>query len=64
MARTDGSPKDVDHEIFSVFTVLDQNQSPYHKRNVCRYARDPAFVDGNCSGAAVLGGEPVAVGGE
>jgi manganese oxidase len=45
MARADGSPKDVDREIFSVFTILDENQSPYLERNVRRYARHPGSVD-------------------
>lgn len=45
MARADGSPKDVDRQIFSLFTVLDENQSPYLQRNVRRYARDPGSVD-------------------
>jgi FtsP/CotA-like multicopper oxidase with cupredoxin domain len=45
MARPDGSPADVDREIFSLFMVVDENQSPYLARNVRRYARDPATVD-------------------
>ena len=45
MARPDGSPADVDREIFSVFMVMDENQSPYLARNVRRYARSPRSVD-------------------
>jgi FtsP/CotA-like multicopper oxidase with cupredoxin domain len=45
MARPDGSPMDVDREIFSLFMVMDENQSPYLARNVRRYARDPRSVD-------------------
>jgi len=45
MARADGSPKDVDREIFSLFMVIDENQSLYLQRNVRRYARNPGSVD-------------------
>jgi manganese oxidase len=45
MARPDGSPMDVDREIFSLFMVVDENQSPYLARNVRRYARSPRSVD-------------------
>jgi FtsP/CotA-like multicopper oxidase with cupredoxin domain len=45
MARPDGSPSDVDREIFSLFMVVDENQSPYLRRNVRRHARDPRSVD-------------------
>jgi FtsP/CotA-like multicopper oxidase with cupredoxin domain len=45
MARPDGSPADVDRELFSVFMVMDENQSPYLARNVRRYARNPRSVD-------------------
>lgn len=44
-ARPDGSPKDVDREIFSLFMVVDENQSPYLRRNIRRYARSPTSVD-------------------
>lgn len=44
-ARADGSPKDVDREIFSAYMVVDENQSPYLERNVRRYARRPSSVD-------------------
>ena len=29
MARPDGSPKDVDREIFALFSVMNENQSPF-----------------------------------
>ncbi|MCA1677959.1 MAG: multicopper oxidase domain-containing protein [Actinobacteria bacterium] len=45
MARANGSPKDVDRELFSLFMVLDENQSPYLQRNIRRYAREPSAVD-------------------
>jgi FtsP/CotA-like multicopper oxidase with cupredoxin domain len=45
MARPDGSPMDVDREIFSLFMVVDENQSQYLDQNVRRYARDPRSVN-------------------
>jgi len=47
MARDDGSPKDVDREIFALFMVADENQSLYLHRNIRRYAGDPSSVDPN-----------------
>jgi manganese oxidase len=44
MARPDGSPMDVDRELFSLFMVVDENQSQYLAQNVRRYARDPRSV--------------------
>jgi hypothetical protein len=53
-ARPDGSPKDVDRELFSLFEVDDENSSPFLDENVRRYARGPApdpedeeFVESN-----------------
>jgi hephaestin len=37
-ARADGSPKDVDREVFALFSVLDENASPYLEANIQRYA--------------------------
>ena len=37
MARTDGSPKDVDRQFVALFMVADENQSPYLERNMRRY---------------------------
>ncbi len=45
MARPDGRPKDVDRELVTLFSVLDENASHYLLRNVRRYAharRPPA----------------------
>jgi hephaestin len=44
-ARPDGSPADVDREFVSLFTVMDENASPYLEENVRRFAADPAGVD-------------------
>jgi FtsP/CotA-like multicopper oxidase with cupredoxin domain len=45
MARPDGSPMDVDREIFSLFMVVDENQSQYLRQNVRRYTGDPRGVN-------------------
>jgi len=42
MARPDGSPKDVDREIFALFSVMNENQSPYLDANIERFAQPPA----------------------
>jgi hephaestin len=41
MARADGSPKDVDREVFALFSVMNENQSPYLDTNVHRFAQKP-----------------------
>jgi hypothetical protein len=41
MARADGSPRDVDRELFEVFSVMNENQSPYLRTNVERFAQPP-----------------------
>src|SRR6476661_1645447 len=41
MARADGSPKDVDREIFALFSVMNENQKPYLETNVHRFAQPP-----------------------
>lgn len=51
-ARPDGSPKDVDREVFSLFEVDDENQSPLLAANVARFAKgapidDPDFGESN-----------------
>jgi hypothetical protein len=38
MARADGSPVDVDREVFELFSVMDENKSPYLGRNEQEYA--------------------------
>jgi FtsP/CotA-like multicopper oxidase with cupredoxin domain len=44
-ARADGSPKDVDREFITLFTVLDENASLYLDDNIQAYAGDPDSVD-------------------
>ena len=45
MARADGSPKDVDRELFTMFEVADENQSPYLAHNIAAFAGDAGGVD-------------------
>lgn len=45
MADSNGMPKDVDRELVTMFTVLDENASPYLDQNIETYAGDPASVD-------------------
>jgi FtsP/CotA-like multicopper oxidase with cupredoxin domain len=40
-ARLDGSPADVDREVFALFTVMNENNSPYLPANLRRYAGRP-----------------------
>jgi len=42
MARPDGSPKDVDREVFALFSVMNENQSPFLDANIKRFAEPPA----------------------
>jgi len=44
-ARADGSPKDVDRELVTMFLVSDENQSPYLDQNIAKYTTDPGSVD-------------------
>jgi FtsP/CotA-like multicopper oxidase with cupredoxin domain len=44
-ARADGTPNDVDVELFNMFLVSDENQSHYLQRNIDTFAGDPASVD-------------------
>jgi len=54
-ARPDGAPADVDRELVANFMVVDENGSPYLRRNVRRLAKrgrrvdieDETFVEGN-----------------
>jgi len=53
-ARPDGTPKDVDREVFALFSVIDENQSHYLGRNIRRFAlppypnpEDEGFVESN-----------------
>jgi hypothetical protein len=41
MARPDGSPNDVDREVFALFSVMNENKSPYFEQNLHRFARPP-----------------------
>ena len=45
MARPDGSPKDVDREFVNVYSVMDENASPYLHHNIETFAGDPSSVD-------------------
>jgi hypothetical protein len=42
MARPDGGPKDVDREVFALFSVMNENESPFLASNVKRFAAPPA----------------------
>lgn len=44
-AKPDGAPKDVDRELVTLFTVFDENVSPYLDENIERYAGSPETVD-------------------
>ena len=41
MARPDGSPKDVDREVFELFSVMNENNSPFIETNLHRFAGKP-----------------------
>jgi hephaestin len=43
MARADGSPKDVDREVFAIFALDDENQSVYMPENLNRSKRAAAL---------------------
>lgn len=45
MARPDGTPKDVDRELITNFTVIDENSSLWLDENIKARAGDPASVD-------------------
>ena len=40
-ARPDGSPADVDREIFTLFSVMNENESPFIRENLERFAKRP-----------------------
>ena len=44
MARADGSPKDVDHEAFFLFSVMNEGLSPYLADNVRRFAENEPLL--------------------
>jgi manganese oxidase len=41
MAKADGSPTDVDRELFNMFLVSDENGSPFLSDNINRFAQPP-----------------------
>ncbi len=47
MANPDGSPKDVDQEFVTLFTIFDENRSPYLDFNSKTFPQDPKIVDQN-----------------
>jgi FtsP/CotA-like multicopper oxidase with cupredoxin domain len=44
-AKPDGAPRDVDREFVTLFTVFDENASPYLETNIERYAGRPKTVE-------------------
>jgi len=47
MANPDGSPKDVDQEFVTLFTIFDENRSPYLDYNSQTFPQVPKSVDQN-----------------
>jgi hephaestin len=45
MARPDGSPKDIDHEFFALFMIVDENQSQYLNQNVRAHIGDSSKLN-------------------
>lgn len=45
MARSDGSPKDVDRQFVTMFEVSNENNSLWIDRNIAHFATQPASVD-------------------
>jgi manganese oxidase len=45
MAEEDGSPKGVDREFVTLFTVFDENVSPYLEHNIEEFTGDPEGVN-------------------
>jgi hypothetical protein len=45
MARADGSPVDVDREVFDLFSVINENQSPYLGGNEAEFAESEHGTD-------------------
>jgi len=45
MARADGSPKDIDHEFFALFMIIDENQSHYFDQNIKAHVQYPAKLN-------------------
>jgi FtsP/CotA-like multicopper oxidase with cupredoxin domain len=53
-ANPDGSPKDVDREVFSLFEVQDENQSPLLDLNVRRFTKAPVDTSDEAFGESNL----------
>jgi FtsP/CotA-like multicopper oxidase with cupredoxin domain len=45
MGRADASPKDIAHEFFSLFMIIDENQSHYFDHNLKAQIADPAKLE-------------------
>jgi len=45
MARADGSPKDIDHEFFCLFMLVDENQSQYFEHNLRAHVTDASNLN-------------------
>jgi len=45
MGRADGSPKDIDHEFFALFMIVDENQSHYFDHNIKAHIADPGKLN-------------------
>lgn len=45
MARPDGSPKDIAHEFFSLFMIIDENQSRYFDHNLKANIANPEKIE-------------------
>jgi FtsP/CotA-like multicopper oxidase with cupredoxin domain len=50
MARADGSPRDVDREFVTLYTVFDENASLYIDDNIQMFPGDPGSVDAEDDG--------------
>jgi hephaestin len=44
-AKPDGTPKDVDRELFVLFMIFDENLSPYLHANIRKFAATPGAVE-------------------
>lgn len=45
MGRADASPKDIDHEFFALFMIVDENQSHYFSQNIKAHVADPGKLN-------------------
>ncbi len=45
MGRADASPKDIDHEFFALFMIVDENQSHYFDQNIKAHIADPSKLN-------------------